>query len=124
MNLRRSLRSLASRPVLTAVAVATLALGLGVNAAIFSLTREVLLRRLPYRDADRLVRVFETSPTLGQRSVGVSPIHYVAWRGRADLREQTAIFRRVSFNVSMKTDAAQPGWPWGRGDDRDRPSPE
>ncbi len=47
MNIPRSLGSLVSRPVFAAVAVATLALGLGVNAAIFSLTREVLLRPLP-----------------------------------------------------------------------------
>jgi hypothetical protein len=38
----------------------------GVNPAIFSLTREVLLRPLPYRDADRLVRVFEVSDVLGR----------------------------------------------------------
>jgi putative ABC transport system permease protein len=107
MNTPRSLRSLASRPVLPAVAVVTLALGLGVNAAIFSLTREVLLRPLPYRDADRLVRVFETSPALGRPSAAVSPVNYVAWRGRADAFEQTAVFRRVAFNVSMKTSAVQ-----------------
>jgi putative ABC transport system permease protein len=68
MNIPRSLRSLASRPAFPAVAVATLALGLGVNAAIFSLTREVLLRPLPYRDPDRLVRVFEVSRGLARIS--------------------------------------------------------
>ncbi len=73
MNIPRSIRSLASRPVFPAVAVATLALGLGVNAAIFSLTREVLLRPLPYRDAGRLVRVFEVSRTLGVASAPTAP---------------------------------------------------
>jgi predicted permease len=85
----------------------TLALGLGVNTAIFSLTREVLLRPLPYRDADRLVRVFETSRTLGRASAPIAPINYVAWRDRVDAFEQTAAFRRVSFNVSMRTSAVQ-----------------
>src|SRR5437867_11602450 len=99
LNIRRSLRSLASRPVFPAVAVATLALGLGVNAAIFSLTREVLLRPLPYRDADRLVRVFETSPALRRTAVGTAPANYLAWRERVDTFEQTAAFRRVSFNI-------------------------
>src|SRR5438034_1383677 len=107
LDIRRSLRSLASRPVFPVVAVATLALGLGVNAAIFSLTREVLLRPLPYRDADRLVRVFETSRTLGVASAPTAPVNYVEWRERVNAFEQTAVFRRVAFNVSMKTSAVQ-----------------
>jgi putative ABC transport system permease protein len=107
MNIRRSLRSLASRPVFPAVAIATLALGLGVNAAIFSLTREVLLRPLPYRDADRLVRVFEVSRTLGVRSAPIAPINYIVWRDLVAAFEQAAVFRRVAFNVSMKTNAVQ-----------------
>jgi len=107
MNISRSLRSLASRPVFPAVAVATLALGLGVNAAIFSLTREVLLRPLPYRDADRLVRVFESSRTLSVASAPIAPVNYTEWRDLVDAFEQTAVFRRVAFNVSMKTNAVQ-----------------
>jgi putative ABC transport system permease protein len=107
MNIQRSLRSLASCPILSAVAVATLALGLGVNAAIFSLTREVLLRPLPYRDADRLVQVFETSRVLGVGSAAIAPANYVRWRDRVDAFEQTATFRRVSFNVSVKTTPVQ-----------------
>src|SRR5258706_16141493 len=97
VNIRRSLRSLASRPVLPAVAVATLALGLGVNTAIFSLTREVLLRPLPYRDADRLVRVFEKSEILRRTGGPVAPVNYVAWSSRVDAFEQTATFRRKQF---------------------------
>jgi putative ABC transport system permease protein len=107
VNVTRSLRSLAARPVLTAVAIATLALGLGVNAAIFSLTREVLLRPLPYPDAERLVWIFESSPTLGFTSSPVSPFNYMNWRNRVDAFEQTAAFLRVSFNVSMPTTAVQ-----------------
>ena len=101
----RAFRALASRPGFTAVAIATLTLGLGVNAAIFSLTREVLLRPLPYRDADRLVRVFETSRTLGRSSAPIAPFNYVAWRDRVDAFEQTAAFLRVSFNVWIRTTA-------------------
>jgi putative ABC transport system permease protein len=107
LNIPRSLRALASRPVFLAVAIATLALGLGVNSAIFSLTREVLLRPLPYRDADRLVRVFETSRTLGVASAPIAPVNYIEWRDLVGAFEQTAVFRRVAFNVSMKTSAVQ-----------------
>ena len=53
----RAFRALAARPGFTLVIIATLALGFGVNAAVFSLTRTVLLRPLPYRDRDRLVQV-------------------------------------------------------------------
>ena len=107
MNIPRSLRALASRPAFPAVAVATLALGLGVNAAIFSLTREVLLRPLPYRDPDRLVRVFEVSRGLGVASAPIAPSNYVTWRDSVEAFEQTAVFRRVAFNVSMRTRALQ-----------------
>lgn len=107
MNLLGSLRSLASRPTLPAAAIVTLALGLGVNAAIFSLTREVLLRPLPYRDADRLVRVAESSESLGRRGAPVAPVNYAAWRGGADAFEVTAAFQRVQFNVAFESTAVQ-----------------
>jgi putative ABC transport system permease protein len=103
----RSFRYLASRPVLPSVAIATLALGLGVNAAIFSLTREVLLRPLPYSDADRLVRVFEANRALGHAAEGIAPVNYAAWRSHVDALEQTAIFRRAALNVWIRNAAIQ-----------------
>jgi putative ABC transport system permease protein len=107
VSLKSTCRSLGSRPIVTTVAIATLAVGLGVNTAIFSLTREVLLRPLPYKDADRLVRVSEVSHSLGIDSAGIAPVRYIDWRSAADRFEQTAIFRRVSFNISTRTDAEQ-----------------
>ena len=89
------------------IAVATLALGLGINAAIFSLTRDVLLRPLPYRDADRLVQVFEKSQPLGVDSAPTAPVNYAAWRDRVGAFEHTAFFRRVSFNAATRTTPAQ-----------------
>ncbi len=87
------------------MAVSTLALGLGVNAAIFSLTRTVLLRPLPYRDADRLVMVNEASPSRGISFAPPAPANYVAWRDRVDAFELTAAWRRERFNVSTATSA-------------------
>ena len=103
----RALRTLATRPGVTLVAVATLAIGFGVNTAIFSLTRTVLLRPLPYRDADRLVQVNETNLSRGFRATAVAPANYVAWRERTPSFEQIALFRRVQFNVSMTSRAIQ-----------------
>ena len=101
----RAFRALLARPGFTIVAVATLALGLGVNAAIFALTRTVLLRPLPYRDADRLVMVNEASPSRGISTAPMSPLNYAAWRDRVDAFEFTAAWRRERFNVAAGTSA-------------------
>src|SRR6059058_1013725 len=97
----RAFRALLARPGFTIVTVATLALGFGVNAAVFSLTRTVLLRPLPYRDADRLVQVNEANVVRGITAAAVAPANYVGWRERIDVFEETTTFRRVQFNVSV-----------------------
>jgi hypothetical protein len=59
-------------PAFSAVAVLTLALGVGANTAIFSIVNAVLLHSLPYRDPDRLVRIFFNEPGVGLRDVRFS----------------------------------------------------
>jgi putative ABC transport system permease protein len=71
-DVRFGLRMLVKKPTLTIVAVVTLALGVGANTAIFSIVDAVLLRSLPYRDPDRLVRVFFNEPGVGLRDVRFS----------------------------------------------------
>lgn len=61
-DLRFAIRTLVREPLLTAVALATLALGIGTNAAVFSVVKAVLLNQLPYRDPDRLVTIVESDP--------------------------------------------------------------
>jgi len=99
-----TVRALRTRPGFTAVAVLTLAAGFAVNAAIFSLTRTVLLRPLPYRDAERLVLVGEASPLRGVPYSAVVPANYDVWRERVTAFEVTAAFRFVYFTLSGQID--------------------
>lgn len=99
-DLRYALRTLGRAPGFTAIAVLTLALGIGANTAIFSLVHAVILKPLPYRDPGRLVAVWDTY--LPQfPSVGVSPPEFEAWQQQTDLFEQTAWYRHVPLNLDL-----------------------
>jgi len=77
-DLRYGLRTLRKSPAFTAVAVATLAIGIGANAAIFSFVDGVLLKPLPYVEPDRIVRVLEKPPGGGRN--GISTLNYLDWQ--------------------------------------------
>src|SRR5688500_15233026 len=72
-DVRLALRQLISAPVFTLVAALTLALGIGVNSAIFSLADAALMRPLPFGQAERLVMLWERTPT--SPKPGLSPLN-------------------------------------------------
>ena len=79
-DLRYGLRMLAKNPGFTAVAVLTLALGIGANTAIFSVVYAVLIRPLPFKDSGRLVMLWETWEKQGENRVVVSPANFADWK--------------------------------------------
>lgn len=83
-NLRYTFRKLTRAPLFSAVAILTLAVGIGSTAAIFSVVHGVLLRPLPFEDPERLVGIWHTAPGLGFDEVNQSPaLHfYYAEHGR------------------------------------------
>jgi putative ABC transport system permease protein len=81
-DLRYSTRMLLKSPGFTLVAVITLALGIGANAAIFSLIYSVLLRPLPFKNSDRLVVISETNARANVRRESTSVPNVVDWQAR------------------------------------------
>jgi putative ABC transport system permease protein len=79
-DLRYAARTLARRPGFTLVIVLALALGIGASTATFTVVDAVLLRSLPFRQPDRLVRIFHQKPAAGLTEMGVSPGSMDAWR--------------------------------------------
>jgi hypothetical protein len=99
-DLRFALRQLLKNPGFTAVAVLTLALGIGATTAIFSVVHAVLLQPLPYPEPDRLVRIHETIPVRGVERVPVSVANYLDWRRQASSFAEMAAHRWVDINLT------------------------
>src|SRR5262245_63884792 len=97
-DLRYGMRMLLKSKALTAVAVVSLALGIGANTAIFSVVNSVLLNPLPYEQSDRLVMVWDNNAELGRQHEGPSPGNY------QDLRNETGIFvNSAAWYVTART---------------------
>jgi putative ABC transport system permease protein len=105
-DMRCALRSLARRPLFTATAVLTLAVGVGANAAVFSLVSATLLRPLPFADPDRLVILHQTRAEPGRGPVPLrwSYPEYAALRGAVTTVPEIASY--ATAEVNMVTGAA------------------
>ncbi|MGA7626497.1 MAG: ABC transporter permease [Candidatus Acidiferrales bacterium] len=94
-DLRYGLRTMARAPGFTAVAILTLALGIGSNTAIFSVANAVLLRPLPFYEPDRLMQVWHTPPQAsfpGIPTFAVSPANFLDWRSQNQTFEDMAAY--------------------------------
>jgi putative ABC transport system permease protein len=99
-DLRFAVRLLWKSPGFTAVAIVALALGIGANTAIFSVVNSVLLRPLPYRDADRMAIVWETNKAQGWGRMGPSGPNYLDFRDQSKSFEDLALLEQGTGTVT------------------------
>src|SRR5262244_4480044 len=98
-DIRYGLRMLAKHPGVTAVAVATLALGIGANSAIFSIVNSVLLHPLPYRDSERLAIIWSHSPGANVEQDWPSPGQFSAIKAQGGAFEALALAQGSNVNL-------------------------
>jgi putative ABC transport system permease protein len=99
-DLLYGIRMLKNSPGFTAVAVLTLALGIGANTAVFSVVDGVLLRRLPFPDSERIVTLWNTCPRLGDEREEVSPPDFCDWREQNRSFDQLAAYERFFYSLA------------------------
>jgi len=99
-DFRFGARMLLKNPAFAAVAMLTLALGIGANTAIFSVVEAVLLRPLPYRHAERTVLLWESQPHRDVARNVVNPANFLDWREQAKSFDQMAAFADRRFNLT------------------------
>ena len=103
-DLRYASRMLRKNPAFAAVAVITLALGIGANTAIFSVVNAVLLRPLPYREPKQLVRVYSEFPTMQLRKFWLSPPELLDIRKEAKSFESVGGWAPGGLNVGTNSE--------------------
>jgi putative ABC transport system permease protein len=99
-DLRYGARVLLKQPGFTLIAIVALALGIGANTAIFSVVNAVLLQALPYRDADRIVTVWENNRRRGSNQNVINLGNFTDWQTQNRVFEDMAAFFDTSTNLT------------------------
>src|SRR5215471_19657493 len=102
-NLRYSARVLIKNPAFTVTALATVAICLGANLAIFAVINSILLRPLPFPNSDRLVTIYNTYPKAGVENDGSSVTNYYERRGNIQA------FTSLSICIERSEVVGEPG---------------
>jgi predicted permease len=97
-DIRYALRMLVKSPGFTAVIVATLALGIGANTALFSVVNGVLLNPLPYPDSAQLAAIYQRDPAMDQAPV--SYLNFLDWQRASQSFSSMAIYRHEDYNLT------------------------
>jgi putative ABC transport system permease protein len=103
-DLKYALRMLRKNPAFTAVAILTLAVGIGANSAIFSVVNSVLLRPLPYREPSQLVRVYSEFPTMQLQKFWLSPPELLDIQREAKSWESIGAWAPSGQNVGTQSE--------------------
>jgi putative ABC transport system permease protein len=98
-DLRFAVRALAKTPGFTLVAGLTLALGIGATTTIFSVVDHLMLRNLPYADAERVVTLWQVNTRLGVAREDVSPANYIDWKDRSRSFSAMGAVQPYSFDL-------------------------
>jgi len=101
-DLRFAGRTMRKNPGFSAIAIATLALGIGANTAIFSVVDHVILRSLGYPEAERLFTIHEVVPKFANLAplIPVNAMHFREWRKKAHSWDQLALLGGITFNLT------------------------
>ena len=103
-DIRYAIRMCVRQPGFTAIAVVALALGVGANTAIFTIVNAVLLERLPYRDSDRIMSLWEEGTHRPGRNNTLGPANFIRWRERSSSFDAMAAMVDTRANLTGRGD--------------------
>src|SRR5580692_1744839 len=104
-DIRYGVRMLVKHRLTTLVCVAALALGIGVNAAMFSVAEAFLLHPVPFENSDRIVALVDSRPSQGIDTNSVSPVTYLEWKAQAHSFDEMGAYVWDSINLTGDREA-------------------